>query len=427
MDLKLFVLTHIRNKKVGNIRDGFEKSSFVDNVTDAAKLLKEVLAALLNEENSKQKVYNQLQSGGLATTKPSKNDNKKQSFCTEFNQMINNIFGLLGFEFSKYLFVLFGAHTIIKQHIEDISVSNTYEDILHHVNYIYNFLLLGTTNSNTPPPIEVSADFLSKIGPSKEPIDQNYTSITLQTNSIHTFFSSIIDEIKELIVSNNVIMFDDNKLRWYESLSDMFDAITLNTYEINDIDELCMNLGTRNVCYDRSFLKMFDILYKESFADIPHELWRDYKPHLRFVENELKLDIKCSKYLSSFVGYFKHIHDETLKSVQEKIPQKHILNLEVTPKCYTLLADVSFNLLIHMAKKIACNQISYMYFGKSARVQFIQVFQGVLDCAPRLYSFTKAQRETLHYILLPRKILIDAIAIVQELKPFEVDEILKSS
>lgn len=426
MDLRRFILLHIKNKTVGNIKDGFEKSSFVDCALDASKLLKDILTKMLSEDGARQKIYNQLQSGGLATTKPIKNDNKKQSFCTEFNQMINNLFGLLGFEFSKYLFILFGAHIIIKQHIEDISTSNTYEEILDHINKIYNFMILGESSNEEIPSaaIHTSKIFVKQIGDSTS--NQNYALITIQTNPIHAFFTEMINDVKKLLSANNIIMFDDNKLHLYEQLSDLYDSIEIESYEINTVDDLCINLGSRNIGYDRSFLKMFEILYKESFADIPHELWNDYKPHLYYVENELKLDAKCSKYLSSFMAYYKHIYDETLKSVQEKIPQKHILKVNVTDKCYELLADISFNMLVNMAKKIACNQISYVYFGKSARVQFIQIFQSVLDCTPRLYSFTKSQREILHYVLLPRKILVEAILVVQELKQKEIDDILNA-
>lgn len=428
MDLKCFILQHIRSKTLGNIKDGFEKSSFVENVTDGSKLLKDIITALLLGANSKQKIHNQLQSGGLATTKPAKNDNKKQSFCTEFNQMVNNLFGLLGFEFSKYLFVLFGAHLIIRQHIDEMSTANNYDEILTHVNYIYNFMTLKESSDvDAISAIELSQEFIDSLPENHETNNHNYSSIILKGKSIHTLFGSMIEEIKELHASNNIIMLDDNKLRWYEQLSDMLDNAKLNGYNVNNIDDLCMNLGMRNVGYDRSFLKMFEILYKESFADIPYELWNDYKPHLQFVENELKLDVKCSKYLNSFAGYYRHIYDETLKSVQEKLAQKYILNVNITDKCYDLLSDITFNLLIHIAKKIACSQITSMYFGKSARVQFIQVFQGVLDCAPRLYSFTKSQREILHYILLPRKIIMDAIVIVQEMKQKDIDEVLNSA
>ena len=170
-----------------------------------------------------------------------------------------------------------------------------------------------------------------------------------------------------------------------------------------------------NVCYDKSFIKMFEILYKESFADIPHELWSAYKPHIKYVENELKLDIKCSKFLTNFNKYYHKVYDETLKSVMEVIPPDDVLKIDITDKMYELMSDITFNLYVNISKKIACNQLTYAYFGKSTRIQFIQMFQALMDCSPRLYTFSKSQRMTLHYILLSKKVINDSISIANEM------------
>ena len=228
-------------------------------------------------------------------------------------------------------------------------------------------------------------------------------------NKKNDFFEQIILEIKQLIKSENVLSFEDDRNEWYNMFTEMLSHLIFNTYYINSIDDLCLNLTGVNVCYDKSFIKMFEILYKESFADIPHELWSKYKPHISYIDKELKLDIKCNKYINSFNKYFHKIYDETYKHTAEKLYQNEILKVHVSDEVYELLSDIVFNLYVNIAKKIACNQLTYAYFGKSTRIQFIQMFQALMDCSPRLYVFTKSQRMVLHYILLSKKVINDSI------------------
>ena len=153
MDLKQFIQTHKNNGTLDSIIDGFEKSSFVEPNSDTSVLIKSILSVLISDEDGdKQKIYNQLQSGGLANAKSGKTEiSKKQSFCTEFNQMVINILGLLGSEFSKYLFVLMGAKHMIAQEINAIAESQDYNSILKHIINIKNFMSLGDVDdySNT--------------------------------------------------------------------------------------------------------------------------------------------------------------------------------------------------------------------------------------------------------------------------------------
>ena len=423
MDLKQFILAHKHNNTLDLIIDGFEKSSFVEPNSDTSVLVKSILNVLIsNEDGDKQKIYNQLQSGGLANTRTGKTEiSKKQSFCTEFNQMIINILGLLGYEFSKYLFVLMGAKCMINQEIKEITKAQNYESILKHILYIKNFLNLGVDdypdNKAIEPPINIEQEFFDDYESfSREISDETQNYLEIEINSpINTFFDKLINEIKRLIKSENILAFEDNRLEWSQMLEEMASHLILGHYQINTIDDLCLNLGTNIVCYDKSFIKMFEILYKESFADIPYELWSSYKPHVKYIENELKLDIKCSKYLTNFNKYFHKIYDETLKSTSEVLSADDMLKIDISDKMYELLSDITFNLYVNISKKIACNQLTYAYFGKSTRIQFIQMFQALMDCSPRLYGFSKSQRMTIHYILLSKKVINDSIAIANEM------------
>lgn len=420
MDLKQFILIHEKNGTLDYVSGGFQKSQYVENSNDTANLIKLILNKLISD-NDKQKIYNQLQSGGLANhiTQNKNEVSKKQSFCTEFNLMVSNIIGLLGFEFSKYLFVLFGAKHFIRKLVEDLKYANSYDDIDMIVRYIKNLINLGSEKANGSLPIKIDDefsldDYINTPGYQEETID--YFSASNQLTTEEILFEWMLKDIKMHIKSENIVTFGEDKARWYDILSDMIDHLKLGTYVINDVNDLIINLGKFNTCYDKSFIKMFEILYTESFADIPYEFWSSYKPHVIYIEKELKLDVKCGKYISNFSKYFHKIYDDTLKSSIDALGNDDVLKINVTDSMYELLSDITLNLFLNISRKISNNQLIYAYFGKSTRIQFIQVFQALMDCAPRMHIFSPSQRAMMHYILLGNKVLSDSIKLVKELE-----------
>lgn len=420
MDLKQFIQIHEKNGTIDYISGGFQKSQYIENNNDTSNLIKLILNKLISD-NDKQKIYNQLQSGGLANhiTQNKNEVSKKQSFCTEFNLMISNIIGLLGFEFSKYLFVLFGAKHFIHKLVEELKDLNSYEDIDTVVKYIRNLISLGSENTENPLPIKIDEgfnldDYINLDESSEQTID--YYSADNKPTTEELLFNWMLKDIKSHIKSENIVTFEEDKIKWYDILCDMIDHLELGTYIINNVNDLIINLGRFNICYDKSFIKMFEILYMESLADIPYEFWSSYKPHVIYIEKELKLDVKCSKYTTNFNKYFHKIYDDTLKSSIDALGTNNVLKINVTDSMYELLSDITLNLFLNISRKISNNQLIYAYFGKSTRIQFIQVFQALMDCAPRLHIFSPSQRAIMHYILLGDKVLSDSIKLVKELQ-----------
>lgn len=428
MDVRKFILYHKEHKSIDSFVDGFERSSFVDATNEIPNLIKQILPTpKLIGDLEKQKLYNQLQSGGVASTKSDKAETqKKQSFCTEFNQMILNILGLLGFDFSKYLFFLFGIRRILLREVDYIKQSRSYEDILNHVIYINNIFSLGESKStiNTDEsPLDIADEFYTtyfdeeeykQLFESTNSNDQLYINLEVK-NKKTILFDYLINEVKKLVKVENILSFEDDKKEWLELLNLVIDHLIIRSYSINCVDDLILNLGRYNVCYDKSFLKMFDVLYDESFVQIPPEFRATIQPHILFIEKELGLDVKCSRYIAGFNKYFHKIFDETLKSVLETIPSDEVLTLNISDEFYDRLSNITLNLYIQICKKIANNQQVYTFVGRSTRIQFSQVLSAVMDCAPRNTVFTRTQFATIYFILLSRKVLHESVKIVCEM------------
>ena len=74
---------------------------------------------------------------------------QRKSYCTVFDQLIYNIQGLLGSEFSKFLFVIAGNKQLISNEIVCISKALDYHRIVYHLKRIK--ALIEIADSNTRP------------------------------------------------------------------------------------------------------------------------------------------------------------------------------------------------------------------------------------------------------------------------------------
>ena len=428
MDLEKLILYHESNKSLDSIVDGFERSTFVDSSNDIPVLIKQILSApKLMGDFEKQKTYNQLQNGGVASTKgPKSETQKKQSFCTEFNQMILNILGLLGFDFSKYLFFLFGLRSILVREVQYIQQAKTYKEILTHTINIRNILSIGETKSTLSTdesPFDIADEFYTSYYDDDE-YNQLFGSPDLTDSSNHHYidievknrksivFDNLIESIKKLVKVENILSFEEDKHEWLDLLNSIIDHLIIRSYTINCVDDLILNLTNYNVCYDMSFIKLFDILYEESFVRIPPEFQSTYLPHILFIEKELNLDVKCSKYVSGFNKYFHKTFDEVLKCVMETIPSDEILKLNISEDFYERLSNMTLNLYVQICRKIANHQRVNAYTGRSTRIQFNQVYTAITDCLPQNTLPTISVYSTIYFILLPRKVLHESIKTV---------------
>ena len=221
------------------------------------------------------------------------------------------------------------------------------------------------------------------------------------------FFKSLMKEIKHLNKTNTIALFDEKKIEWINRINEKLSETTLGDYIIEDVNDVCLCLGMFDIAYEGSFIKLFEIFYRETFVDIPQELWSRNRPHIDYLKRKLKLDIKCDKYTTLFTKYFRKIYDEVSKNVSQL--GFEILQVKVTDQFFHTMSDIAFGLYIGIGKEIASCQENSACFGKSTRIQFFQIYGALTTCVPRLHSFTKSQKAVLHYILLSKKTIDDSI------------------
>jgi len=374
MDLKEFINLHIEKQTIGNIVEGVSQSTFADTNVNIQELVKLMLAKLL-----------------VGT------GDKKQSYCTDFNTILNNLLALLGYEFSKYLMFI----STMKYHIGKIVLllkdTSSYEEILYFVTCIENMYHFLT--------IDDKFDYKKYILMN----DKIHTGeMVIHSTKIKDLFAQLHNQLDIVIKSGSIINFEKDKGNWIEMFNDMLSCTNFQNYTINTIDELCINLGNFDVGYNGSFLKLFDILYRENYADVPREyvepkIFTRVLPHIDYLK-ELELG-SCENYITALHQYYKKMYYETYKSLSSVESTIEVFKVEVTDDMYDYLSHVSLNLFIQISKHIANNQIIQTIFSKSTRIQFVQILTAIHACLPKLSEFTESQKNTLHYFLLNKKIL----------------------
>ena len=122
---------------------------------------------------------------------------------------------------------------------------------------------------------------------------------------------------------------------------------------------------------------------------------------LRILLDKIRLECVLLPAIPCFVGY-----EEPEWTNREDEPERQ----EQTPQglCFLLAyirkyANICVNLYVNMAKKLSNSQLLFATFGKSTRIQFMQILQAVMDCTPRLYKFNESQLAVLHFILMNDK------------------------
>lgn len=389
----------------------FDKSEFIPTNDDAYELVKAILTILMGRNAPK--VHTMMLSGAIGTAKRTdvETREKKQSFCSEFKQMIKSLVGIIGFEFSSFLMIHFGTIVMAKRVLNDMKTCKSYKDLSLHVQIMYH-LFKSVPKSNYK--------FIagSSIHPSAETNSSKQSraiNFMIDNEEISEFFENISNALEEHIKSKNITKFDINKDLILNEISQMIDDIQSGSKVIENINDLGMNLGKYSIAYEGSFIKLFETLYRAMYAaspkfnDLSLFYLNEYKLHEQYVDDYLKVpDRNSESYIRSFENYFTNIYKTTLSTClgSEFAPDIRKMTVSIGFGIYTSLAKIVFSLLIAVAKSITMDCCLSQMNGKTSRVQFQQVFHTICTLPMGIMeSFTESQLVCLHYILSTDKVI----------------------
>lgn len=369
--------------------NAFERSAFIPVNDEIGSFAKEILKNLMANSSAMQ--FKLTLSGSIAEGKKSE---KKQSFCSEFNQMMKNIVGLLGFEFSKFLEIHIGTFAFIRKIIEDMKEALTYEDLLNYTSIIYQVMK----------PCPKSTYKFSKSTMSR-------VSSLMAEDNIAAFFENERSNLRKHIASRNLSSFIRDKKEIIQRITDFVGNITEGTKTIETVNDLVFpHMGKYAILYDGSFLKIFEILYKSINADNPQ--FNDSNPlfikQFNTTEKYIDTDIKLStKQASNYLSILEHYFSDVCKMTQEAMEDDESLIADVKKMTVvipysltTLLAKIALCVLVRIAKIINWKKDVLLITSTPSRIQFAQVFEAFICLQPGVDTeFRFDQLVIIYYIL----------------------------
>lgn len=407
MNIKqLFTKFENNSNELNIILRGFENSPYYCNNLNLNNLFKDLVNIFIENDKSvlSNKDYLNVLTGGLRTCVSKKNkdntkkdddkSNKTITFSSDLKIILNNIIGLIGYEFATSLITIMSFPKLIENNIKAIKEAETYKDIGKILTTIINIYKLHN----------------SSVFKTKEPFEKIFESLySLIDNRINTEQNTSIKNDKEYIITELKKLYKHTK----------FDNVYIKT-----IDNLCINLEKVKPCYDGYFIKIWELLFKETYADYyeydniyprfdkdTNKLMIPYieimQEHIKSISNNtVNMYMSLTKYMSQLDSYFNKIYRDITSCIKKD--DNHVLNVIISDQFYEHLSAISINLIIVLAKNIVISQSFLKNISNATRLQFIQIFNGLRCCVPSLLTYNESQLYVLHYILLTNHVLLQS-------------------
>ena len=379
MDFKYFIEYFIENNRYNEIKNGFQHSSF-NNVS--LKFSEIVKVILMKYPYS----YINCQQNGIPTINQRKD--KKISFCTDFETLIDNLFGLYNFEFSKYILFKLNFHKILINHLKYIDEnSNNYYELLKKIKdvlklYFDNKLVLDVNLFNER--IKETA-FFSK----------------------YQIFS--LKEIVDVLISDlennqrNMVIFNEIKRETLRILEIIFSSTITEKIVINSIDDLIIDFGNLN----------FDIVYSGSFIKIAKMMYEIDSNNDQFVKKYNLQSLLSPTFIKNIIDHFGNL----IIKINNLYPN---VNIEIDQNVLKKISIVILDWFMYIGELMAQHYDISLSFDKPSRFNFKTILSAIISYLPKNVVLTESQLAVLHYILLSEasieksKIMIKKINVTAE-------------
>ena len=408
------------------LTQGFQRTDFNNSNLSLDSLFKEFINLFV--ESDKSLIYTLRETtlklnpqNGIIKTVSQNNDeegktkklgDKVITFGSDLKIVLNNLVGLMGYEFGTNLLLISLYPVLLKQIIEDIPKAKNYKEIKHNINIICNMYNIGDGkileyNNND------ADDFNNTF---------NFNNIE---NVLNNKFREIYSKIDIRIKNNNNINFDSDKQDVYNKLLSIYNNTTYNTYYIKNVDNLCIELGKFKPCYDNYFIKMWELLFKETYCDyyeyenvyprfeenIEEDKEKIVIPFINLINSYVnKLDKghtiinQIYKHINTLEQYFKLICKKSMMTVNSDMDANtKIIKVVVQEVFYEHLASIFVNMLVVLAKNIVISHEFINNMNKFVKLQFIEIFNGLKFSTPALLNYSESQLMVLHYIIMTKQ------------------------
>lgn len=375
----------------------FEKSAYVPRDNDIPQLSRDILNAMM--ANSQAVGFKLILSGPISQGTKSE---KKQSYCSEYNQMLKNFVGLIGFEFSRSIMIRMATFSTIERILVDMEEATSYEELLQYTSYIYLTL---------KPFPKVTYSFI-------EPQTTNKLNrLVCNDDPIPEFFEAERAQLRTHIASKNISAFRQNKSELIFRIKAFISTIHSGRMPIESVDNLVtMNMGRYTILYQGSFIKVFEILYKSFYADNPKfneanmQTISQYNAVERYIDMIL---VRAPRQSAHYITYLEHYFIDVFKMTQDALLSDasiaqtvNKIDIPMPMTLITMLAKITLGAIVKLSKLINEKKNMLLMTSTPSRIQFAQVLEAFFDLPPGIdVDWTLEQLIVIYYVLSCEKVI----------------------
>lgn len=379
MDCRQFFETCISKNKLHVIKNGFQFSDFnPPNVK-----IFEIVRSIINNYDYE---FLKCQQNGIPLDKIV-NPDKKMSYCTGFDIIINNLLGIYGYEFSKYIMMRINAKHILTDYLKivDSEINNFQTLQLYVENFVKLFVSMNIKITN-----------YSKF-------EEEYAETSFgkrhQVSGVDEIFKCIFSDIHKEF--NNITSLEEIKLASIETLNLIIKHTSQSKIVINTLNDLVIDFGDIDI----------DIGYKDSFLLIAETL---YKYGNCTDELLIKYDLK-----NKITQFNKNI-EQWLNNLVEKIINMYPeIKININAGLITYIGEILIDWFINLGINIAILYNITINFEKASRIHFKTIFNAILMNVPKYKSYNPSQLTLIHYVLLNK------LSIQKTLKIIDPEQVKK--
>ena len=374
MNARKFITHFIRNNQIHTIKDSFQQSQFNCNSIKISEIVKTIL---LKYEYADL----ECQQNGMPGDKISL-EAKKMSYCTNFDILIDNILGVFGYEFCKYILFKINGVNILNKYINLINTKsnnfNTFEELVKNFMTLFSSMNFKIKDQKKFETECKKTNFYSRHN-------------TIQINDI---FKGINKDI--FTERNNIINFMEIKNGSLEILRVILNNVYNDKIVINTINELILEFGALDI----------DIGYNGSFFQLATKLYESnpYNDEI-LVKYELKTKINQT-YILNLNQWFKNMIEKILKLYPN-------ITLVIEEGLLTYLTNVIIDYIIFFGHNLAILYNITLGFEKASRIHFKTLYNAIMLTVPKYEDYTPSQKTLIHYVLLNKNSIQKSIEIVE--------------
>ena len=342
----------------------FEKSAYVPTSNDIPQLSRDILNSMM--ANSQAVGFKLILSGPISQGEKTE---KKQSFCSEYNQMIKNFVGLIGFEFSRSIMIRMATFSTIERILTDMEEATSYEELLQYTSYIYSTL---------KPFPKATYEFIHV--PSENKLNQ----LVYKEDPIPEFFENERAQLRTHIASKNISLLGQNRRALIDRIKAFISTISSGRMPIECVDNLVtMNMGRYTILYQGSFIKVLEILYKSFYADNPKfneanmQTISQYNAVERYIDGLL---IHAAKQSAYYINYLEHYFMDVFKMTQDALlgdasiaQTVNKIDIPMPMTLITMLAKITLGAIAKLSRLINEKKNTLLMTSTPSRIQFVQV------------------------------------------------------